>query len=264
MDLKLKNKVALITGSSKGLGFATAEELLNEGARVVICSRNQDHLSDALSNFVSKGFDNNAILSCVTDVSDPSQIKSLIQKTIDHFGQLDILITNAGGPPPGPFDSHNLDIWKKAINQTLLGTVELIQQALPHLSKSHSPAILTISSISAKQPLPNMIIGNTLRSALIGLTKTLSNELGPQGIRVNSILPGWTKTERSQELLAHTAEENERSLESEYADKESKIPLRRIGQPSEFAKVATFLVSPATSYVTGTMILVDGGLYAGF
>lgn len=264
MDLKLKNKVALITGSSRGLGFATAQELLSEGAKVVICSRNQDHLGEALSKLKSIAVDGNSIFGTITDVSNESQIQSLINQAIDHFGQLDILITNAGGPPAGPFESHNLLTWKKAIDQTLLGTVQLIYYAQPHLLNSTAPAILTISSISGKQPIPDLIIGNTLRPALIGLTKSLANELGPQNIRVNSILPGWTETERSKELLIHMAAKNHRTVQDEYADKESKIPLRRIGQPTEFAKVATFLVSPAASYINGTMVLVDGGLYGGF
>lgn len=264
MDLNLKNKVALITGSSRGLGFATAQELLNEGAKIVICSRSQDHLNQALSKLHSSTTNKNSILSCIADVSNETQVQSLIKQTVTHFGQLDILITNAGGPPAGPFESHNLLAWKKAIDQTLLGTVQLIYYALPHLRESPSPAILTISSISGKQPIPDLIIGNTLRPALIGLTKSLANELGPHNIRVNSILPGWTETERSQELLAHMAAKNHTTLLAEYADKESKIPLRRIGQPSEFAKVATFLVSPTASYINGTMVLVDGGLYSGF
>lgn len=264
MDLNLKNKVALVTGSSRGLGFATAQELLLEGAKIVICSRNQEHLNEALEKLERIGNSKQSILSCVADISNESQVHSLIEKTINHFGQLDILITNAGGPPAGLFESHDLPTWKKAIDQTLLGTIQLIQCALPHLRKSDAPAILTITSISAKQPISDLIIGNTLRTALAGLTKSLANELGPHGIRVNSILPGWTSTERSQELLAHMATKNQRNLEAEYADLESKIPLRRIGQPIEFAKAATFLVSPAASYINGTMQLVDGGLYSGF
>lgn len=264
MDLQLKDKVALITGASTGLGFATAKELLNEGSKVVICARNQERLNKAVSQLLTAGHNKNSILSFPTDVSNEDEVQSLIKKTIDHYGTLDILITNSGGPPAGPFESHTLATWRKSIDQILLGTVQLIYNALPYLLKGNSPSILTITSLSGKQPLPDLIISNSLRPAILGLTKTLANELGPKGIRVNSILPGWTCTERSQELLANMATKTQRPLEAEYADKESKIPLRRIGKPEEFAKVATFLVSPAASYITGDMIQVDGGAYSGF
>lgn len=264
MDLKLKNKIVLITGASRGLGFATAKELVKEGSNVVICARNQDHLNKAASLLASEAQNQNSVIGFIADIANEKQVQSLISNTIEHFGQLDILITNSGGPPAGPFESHTMLTWQQAINQTFIGTVQLIAYALPHLLKGTSPSILTITSVAGKQPFSDLIIGNSLRSALLGLTKTLSNELGPQGVRVNSILPGWTNTQRAQELLAHMALKNQRTLEAEYADKESKIPLRRIGEPDEFAKVATFLVSPAASYITGAMIQVDGGMYAGF
>lgn len=264
MDLQLKDKVALITGASTGLGFATAKELLKEGAKVAICSRNQKNLDKAVSQLQPIPQSKDSIQGFVGDVANQNDVQSLIKYLIDHFGTLDILITNSGGPPAGPFQSHDMATWRKAIDQILMGTVQLIYHALPFLLKSNSPSILTITSLSGKQPLPDLIISNSLRPAILGLTKTLANELGPKGIRVNSILPGWTKTERSQELLAHMATKNQRPLNAEYADKESKIPLRRIAEPEEFAKVATFLVSPAASYITGAMLQVDGGAYSGF
>lgn len=220
-------------------------------------------MNEAVTELSSLTHEADCVLGLIADVANENDVKSLIQGTINHFGKLDILITNSGGPPAGGFESHTIETWKKAIDQTFMGVVQLVYLSLPYLLKSSSASILNVTSYAAKQPVSDLIIGNSLRAALSGLTKSLSNELGPRGIRVNAILPGWTRTERSKELLIHMARKNHRDLESEYADKESKIPLGRIGDPLEFAKVATFLVSPAASYVTGTMIQVDGGMYSG-
>jgi 3-oxoacyl-[acyl-carrier protein] reductase len=180
-----------------------------------------------------------------------------------HFDGLDILITNAGGPPAGTMDDFSIEDWEKAINTTLLSHVRLIQTAKPLLLKSQTPSILTVTSAAVKQPMPNMILSNSIRAATVGLTKSLANEFGPLGIRVNSILPGWTDTERVHNLMQTRASLNNSSIEEEYQKQASESPLRRIGKPEEFARVAAFLVSPAASYVNGIMLVVDGGLNKG-
>jgi 3-oxoacyl-[acyl-carrier protein] reductase len=203
------------------------------------------------------------VFAVVGDVSHPDFPTHLMKEIEYHFDGLDILITNAGGPPAGTMDDFSIEDWEKAINTTLLSHVRLIQTAKPLLLKSQTPSILTVTSAAVKQPMPNMILSNSIRAATVGLTKSLANEFGPLGIRVNSILPGWTDTERVHNLMQTRASLNNSSIEEEYQKQASESPLRRIGKPEEFARVAAFLVSPAASYVNGIMLVVDGGLNKG-
>jgi 3-oxoacyl-[acyl-carrier protein] reductase len=173
------------------------------------------------------------------------------------------LITNAGGPPPGLFDELDDAAWEKAINAMLMGTVRLIRAALPHLRQSKAAAVLTLTSYSVKQPLPNLILSNSVRSAVIGLTKSLALELGPAGIRFNSILPASTETERMEELIADRARRAGTTIAEETRKQAAASPFGRMATSQEFANVATFLCSPAASYVTGVMLTVDGGMYKG-
>lgn len=262
MDLGLNGKVALVTASSSGLGFATAKALVSEGAQVVICGRNEERLENAVASLQEIGGED-AIAGQVADVADPADVRRLVANTVETFGGLDLLVTNAGGPPGGGFDSFEADAWQKAVDLTLMSAIHLIQEALPHLRDSEAGSILTITSTAAKQPIPALILSNAIRPAVLGLTKSLSQELGPEGIRVNSILPGWTQTERVDNLLAFNAERNDTTPEEEAAKIGSAIPLGRIGQPEEFGRVAAFLLSPAASYVSGAMLQVDGGRTGG-
>lgn len=261
MDLFLKDKIALITASSKGLGFATAKQLVLEGAIVIINGRNEKTLSNAKRQLDS--LPESRVIAVAGDVSHPDFSDHLIKEIQYHFDGLDILITNAGGPPAGSLDDFSIEDWEKAISTTLLSHVRLIQAAKPLLLKSSTPSILTITSAAVKQPMPNMILSNSIRAATVGLTKSVANEFGPLGIRVNSILPGWTDTERVQNLMQTRAILNHSSIEEEYQKQALESPLRRIGKPEEFARVAAFLVSPAASYVDGIMLVVDGGLNKG-
>jgi 3-oxoacyl-[acyl-carrier protein] reductase len=261
MDLGLKDKVALVTGASSGLGFATALTLAQEGAKVVICGRSQERLDEAVAQIEREtGID---ILALACDVTKPDDIEQVVAFAAAQYGGLDILITNAGGPPGGTFDSLNLEQWDAAINLTLMSTARLIKAALPHLRQSQAASILTITSISVKKPISGLIMSNVIRPAVVGLTKTLSQELGPENIRVNSILPGWTATDRVNYLLDYRARQNGTDRETERSKITQNIPLGRMAIPAEFANVATFLVSPAASYVTGMMMQVDGGEYPG-
>ncbi len=260
MDLGLKDRVALVTAASAGLGLAVARELAREGAKVAICGRSPDRLQAAVEalqqiNGTAVGFE--------ADVSNPEQIERLVADTAAHFGGLDILVTNAGGPPSGTFDQLDLAAYQQAMELTLMSAVRLIHHALPRLRQSEAAAILTITSSTVKQPMSALLLSNVFRPAVAGLTKTLSQELGPENIRVNSILPGSTMTDRITELLSYRSERNGTTIEEEQAKMAARIPLGRLGEPEEFGRVGAFLVSPAASYITGAMIPVDGGSYAG-
>jgi len=261
MDLQLHNKVALITGASRGLGFATARVLSAEGARVVINSRNAEKLQEAASKIERET--GNPVLAVPGDITAPEVPGILVSKTVEAFGGLDILIANAGGPPPGPFATLEDSKWYAAFELSFMSQVRLIREALPHLEKSTAAAVLTVTSYAVKQPIPNLILSNSIRAATVGLTKSLALELGNKGIRFNSIMPGWTETERVIELMRNRAEMNGTTVEEEIQKQARESPLGRMGKPEEFARVAAFLVSPAASYVTGVMIQVDGGMYKG-
>lgn len=262
MNLELTNKVALLAAASDGLGLATAKQLVKEGAKVAICGRDPKRLEKAEQELIALS-DTEHVLAVPCDVTDKTQITQFVQATYDKFSQLDIVITNAGGPPAGTFATTELASYEKVFQLTLMSIVHLIQEALPYLRKSKTASILTITSISVKQPITSLFLSNVIRPAVIGLTKSLSQELGPENIRVNSILPGWTATERTVYLL----EKRSATMGSSYEETEQTItkdiPLGRMATPEEFANVATFLVSPLASYVSGAMLQVDGGLYSG-
>lgn len=263
MDLMLDNKVVLVAGSSSGLGLAMAKELVREGANVAICGRDDGRLQQAVQSLVSLADREGQVAGFAADVMQEADIKRLIAETADRFGGIDIIVTNAGGPPTGSFEATTAADWDAGYLLTLKSAVLLIQEALPHLRKSDTGCVLTITSISAKQPINGLLLSNAYRPAVIGMTKTLSAELGPEGIRVNSILPGWTATERVVHIFEERAKLSGGSVEEEQAKVTGGIPLGRMADPREFARVATFLVSPAASYITGTMIQVDGGDFRG-
>ncbi len=196
-------------------------------------------------------------------MTNSNAVNKLIEESTHHLGGLDILITNTGGPPSGKFESLDDETWQKAIELSLMSHVRLIRAALPHLVKSPAASVLTITSYSVKQPIPNLVLSNSVRAATVGLTKTLALELGGEGIRFNSILPGWTETQRVQELMKFRAEANGTSMDEEIRKQASDSPFGRMAKPEEFANAAVFLVSPAASYITGVMLTVDGGMYKG-
>jgi 3-oxoacyl-[acyl-carrier protein] reductase len=261
MELGLQGKRALVTASSRGLGYAAAKGLAQEGARVVINSRNSKRINAAAETLRSEL--NAEVLAVSGDVSDSASPARIVEKAATALGGLDILITNSGGPPAGLFENFEDETWQEAIDLTFLSHVRLIRAALPYLRQSDSASVLSVTSYSVKQPIPNLVLSNSIRAATVGLTKTLALELGPQGIRFNSILPAWTETERVYELMSHRARVNNSTVEEEMAKQAKDSPLGRMGKPDEFANAAVFLVSPAASYITGVMLTVDGGMFKG-
>lgn len=257
MDLGLAGLRALVTGSSKGLGFATASLLAAEGARVALNGRDVGRLGAAVERL------GGAAVAVPGDLLEASGPAAVVARAAELLGGLDILVCNAGGPPPGAFESFDDAAWARAIDSCLMSDVRLIRAALPWLRASKAASVLTVTSYSVKQPIPNLVLSNSVRAATVGLTKTLALELGKEGIRCNSILPGWTETERVGELLAARAKAKGTSLEEELREQAKESPLGRIAKPEEFARAAVFLVSPAASYITGTMLAVDGGMYKG-
>ncbi len=261
MDLGLKGKKALVTGASRGLGYATALLLAQEGARVAINSRDAARLEQSRAGIASQtGVEVIALPGDLANAETPAQV---VEAAIHAFDGLDLLVTNTGGPKPGSFDSLGEADWQRAVDLCLMAHVRLIQAALPALRQSKSASVLTITSISVKQPIANLVLSNSVRAATVGLTKSLALELGREGIRVNSILPAWTETERITELLASRAQANGTTVEEEMRKQAQESPLGRISSPEEFARAAVFLLSPAASYLTGVMLPVDGGLYKG-
>jgi 3-oxoacyl-[acyl-carrier protein] reductase len=261
MDLKLKGLRALVTGSSKGLGYAAALALAREGCRPVINGRDQARVSAAAAKISA----DTGVMSValVGDLADPDVPARLVNEAARLLGGLDILITNAGGPPSGAFETMGEADWQKAVDLTLMSHVRLIKAALPYLRKSKAASVLTVTSYSVKQPIPNLVLSNSIRAATVGLTKSLALELGQDGIRFNSILPAWTDTERVIELMTFRAKKNRTTLKKEMALQSMDSPLGRMGTPEEFANAAVFLVSPAASYITGVMLAVDGGMVKG-
>ncbi len=258
MDLQLKDKRALVTGASRGLGYAAALALAREGCLVALNSRDESKVT-AAAKALSKETGVKAF-GLQGDVTQPATAEDLIKKVAAFLGGLDILITNTGGPPAGLFESFDEEAWDKAVDMSFMSHVRLIRAALPYLRKSGSASVLAITSYVVKEPMKNLVLSNSIRAATVGLIKTLANELGPDGIRFNSIMPGWTVTERVSDLMAFRAKNNSTTIEEEFAKQTAEIPLGRMGKPQEFGNVAAFLTSPAASFIHGVSLAVDGGI----
>jgi 3-oxoacyl-[acyl-carrier protein] reductase len=261
MDLKLKGKYALVLASSRGLGFAVGRGLALEGCNVAINGKDEVALDIAGQTLREEA--GVEILPIQGDVTDPNFPNYTISQVEETFGGLDLLVTNAGGPPSGAFEVFSDETWAKAVELSFLSHVRMIRGALPYLRRSSCPSVLTITSYSVKQPISNLVLSNSIRAATVGLTKTLALELGGDGVRFNSILPGWTETERVLELMAYRSQQSGRSIQEEMDDQMKDTPLGRMATPAEFANAAVFLLSPAAAYITGVMLTVDGGTYKG-
>jgi 3-oxoacyl-[acyl-carrier protein] reductase len=257
MDLGLKGKVALVAAASRGLGRAVAEELAAEGAALIICARHAESLNETRDRIaITTGA---PVLAVAADLTLASDIGRVVAAGQAQFGAIDILVTNAGGPPAGKIESLTRDQWEAATRLTLFSAIELTRHLLPDMKERGWGRILNITSISVKQPVENLVLSNSLRAAVTGFARTLANEVAADGITVNNILPGYTRTERVEELAKMMADKEGITAADFTARWEKEIPMKRLGEPREFAALAAFLVSERASYITGTSIQVDGG-----
>ncbi|MFB5192079.1 SDR family oxidoreductase [Alicyclobacillus fastidiosus] len=258
MDLGLKQKSVLVTAGSRGLGFASARMYALEGAKVTIASRNEEALARAAQSIESDT--GQAVNVARMDVNRPDDIARAVEAAEEYGNGLDVLICNAGGPPKGSFLQLDDSTWYQAFEQNLMSVVRLTRAAVPHLRRSGAGRIVTITSTSLKQPIPGLVLSNTMRTGVWGLTKTLSEELAAYSILVNAIGPGRISTDRVWELDKLAAEKGGIDVAELERRETSQIPLGRYGQPEEFARAVLFLGSPANTYITGQALMVDGGL----
>ena len=258
MDLGLKGKTAVVCGAGKGLGYAAALELAREGADVVVVARTQKDILDAAERIRSSS--GSQALGVAADVSESGADEKVIGEAVKKFGAVDILVNNAGGPPAGDFDSHDDDAWSRAVELNLMSTVRFCRAALPYMRRNKWGRIINITSISVKQPIGGLILSNAVRAAVVGMAKTLADELAGEGVLVNNVCPGFIETDRSVGLLRGRAEKAGTSYEEQLELLGKNIPLGRMGRPEELAALIAFLASERAGYITGATIQVDGGM----
>jgi 3-oxoacyl-[acyl-carrier protein] reductase len=259
MDLGLRSRVALVAASSKGLGRAIAEELAAEGASLVLCARGAEALNETASALRGRG----AQVEAVTADLSENGAALVTQAALDRFGRIDVLITNTGGPPAGPFEAHDREAWRAAVRLNLESAIELIRHVLPGMKERRWGRIINVTSIAVKQPVDNLILSNSVRAAVTGMARTLANEVAAFGITVNNVVPGYTRTERVDELAQTIALRDGITAQQAVERWQTEIPMRRLGEPREFAALVAFLASDRASYITGTSITVDGGWVKG-
>jgi 3-oxoacyl-[acyl-carrier protein] reductase len=257
MELGLRGKVAMVAASSKGLGFGIARELAREGALVSIGSRTEPEVHDAAEILTNET--DSDVLANVLDVSNPDSITEWLESTVDAFGGVDLLVVNAGGPPAGMFDDFEDPDWQEAFELTLMSSVRMIRAVLPFMREAGAGSILTITSCSVKEPIDFLLLSNVMRSGVTSLAKSLSQQLAPENVRVNNLMPGRIDTDRVQSLDLMNADNRGTDVDEIKAANELGIPLRRYGTIEEFGKLGAFLLSDAASYITGQTIAVDGG-----
>ncbi len=261
MDLGLKGKVALVAGGSQGLGLAVAMEFAREGAKVAVCALDDPHLQEA-ADALRKETGGRAF-AIPADVSDLEQAKNFVRKAAAHFGTVDILVNNAGGPPSMSFLEIDDELWLRGCRLNLLSTIVMTREAVPIMKEKRWGRIINMTSIAVKQPIDGLILSNTVRSGVIGFAKSLSNELAPFNVTVNSVCPGYTMTDRVRNLAKVLAAKQGTSPEAVIGKWEAEIPMRRIGTPEEFASLVAYLASERAGYITGAAVQIDGGWYKG-
>jgi 3-oxoacyl-[acyl-carrier protein] reductase len=257
MDLGLKGRVAIVAAASKGLGRAVAEEFAREGCELAICARTAKDLESAAAE-IEKANGGNVFWQAL-DVTNAQGVQGFVEAVERKYGRVDICVTNAGGPPAKKFLDITLEEWRAAVDLTLMSCVYFAREVLPRMRKGRWGRLLTITSVSVKQPIDGLLLSNSLRAAVSGLAKTLANEFGPDGITVNNVCPGYTLTERLDELAVSQARNSGVAREEIFRSWSSQIPIGRLARPEEFAALVAFLASERASSINGTTIAVDGG-----
>jgi 3-oxoacyl-[acyl-carrier protein] reductase len=263
MDLGLRGKTAIVAASSKGLGKAVAQALAREGANVVMFSRDRAAIEAAAAETQAAAASGAQVLGLEADVTRPADLERVVEATVARFGGVDILYNNAGGPKPGLFDTLSDEDWQHAVDLNLLSAIRLTRLCLPHMRRKRWGRIITGTSSSVKQPLPTLMLSNSVRSATTAWSKTLADQVAADGITVNTLAPGRIDTERVRQIDADAAQRSGRNVEEVEREALKTIPLGRYGEPAEFGAAAAFLASEPASYITGVTLLVDGGLFRG-
>jgi 3-oxoacyl-[acyl-carrier protein] reductase len=261
MDTGLKNRVAIVAASSQGIGRATAEAFAAEGCRVAICARNAQSLQTVAERLRKQhGVE---VFTEALDVTDAEAVHHFVAGVISKFGGVDICVTNAGGPPAKGFLAATLEEWQRAVELNFLSVVYFAREVIPHMQRQRWGRIITITSITTKQPVADLVLSNAVRAAVVGLVKSLANEFGKDGILVNNVGPGYTATDRLKELAKARSAASGKSEKEISEGWSADAPLKRLGEPREVADAIVWLASDRASYVTGQTVLVDGGLYKG-
>ncbi|MFX1362897.1 MAG: SDR family oxidoreductase [Promethearchaeota archaeon] len=258
MDLALEGKVAIVAASSKGIGKAIALALAREGTKLAICARGEEALKGTADEIIGKtGVE---VLAIKADVTVEEDVQRLVRSAAEKFGRIDILVSNSGGPPTGVFEDIPQETWENAVDLNLMSTIYLCRAVIPYMKKQKWGRIINMTSVSVKQPIDGLILSNAVRAGVVGLSKSLSNEMAKDNILINVVGPGYTLTERVRELAKSKAMKEGISEEEVYEAWEERIPLGRLARSDEIANLVVFLASEKASYITGTTIQVDGGL----
>lgn len=261
MDFGLKGRVAIVAAASKGLGRAVAEEFAKEGCQVAICSRTAADVEQTAKEIGAAS--GREVFWRALDVTNADAVRDFVDAAEQKFGRIDICVTNAGGPPSKKFLEITLDEWRTAVNLTLLSAVYFAREVLPRMQRRHWGRLITITSISVKQPIDGLLLSNSLRAGVTGMAKTLANEFGADGITVNNVCPGFTLTDRLGELFEKRAKDSGAKYEDLLKQAAASVPIGRFARPDEFAALVTFLASERASSINGTTIAIDGGMAKG-
>jgi len=261
METGLKNRVAIVAASSQGIGRATAEAFAAEGCRVAMCARTAQTLA-AAADKIRKQY-SVEVLDQTLDVTNAEAVRRFVDAVVAKFGSADICVTNAGGPPAKGFLATSLEEWQRAVDLNFLSAVYFAREVIPHMQRKHWGRIITITSITTKQPVADLVLSNAVRAAVVGLVKSLANEFGKDGILVNNVGPGYTATDRLKELAKSRSAALGKAEKEIFEGWAADAPLKRLGEPREIAETIVWLASERASYITGQTVLVDGGLYKG-